>query len=334
MHTTVSIETLTGLVAAVFGHYGMTADNALTMANVVVAAERDGSRSHGIQRMRGYMESIGCGWVDARAKPHIRRTAAGMLSVDANNGFAQIALARAKPDLISLARQHGMAVLATKNSHHFAALWPDIEPFAEAGFIALTMVNSRPWMTAWDGTKKMLGTNPVAFACPRTEGPPVIWDQASSMMSQGDVLLHAAAGRPLPLGVGVDADGQPSMDANVVLRDGALLPFAGPKGSSIAFMVEVLVGAFCGGRFGFEDRSGSVPGAVTSNTGQFLLLLDPGTNDSDFPRRTEHLLAEMAARGSKRFPGDRRYERRREAQRVGIPVPSNLLQQLERYARG
>ncbi|HEY6433953.1 MAG TPA: Ldh family oxidoreductase [Acetobacteraceae bacterium] len=332
MHATVSIETLTGLVAAAFANCGMAEDDALTMADVVVAAERDGSRSHGIQRMRGYMDSMKSGWVDARAEPHIQRTATGMLSADASNGFAQIALSRAKSDLISLAHQHGMAVLTTKNSHHFAALWPDIEPFAEAGFIALTMVNSRPWMTAWDGTKKMLGTNPVAFACPRTGGRPVIWDQASSVMSQGDVLLHAAAGRPLPPGVGIGVDGQPSADADAVLRDGALLPFAGSKGSSIAFMVEVLAGAFGGGRFGFEDRSGSVPGAVTSNTGQFLLVLDPRANDNDFPARIEHLLGEIAARGSKRIPGDRRYAKRHESERGGIAVPRNLLQELERYA--
>jgi delta1-piperideine-2-carboxylate reductase len=333
LYTTVSIETLTGLVAAVFSNRGMAANDACTMAGVVVAAERDGTRSHGIQRMCGYVESMESGWVDARAEPRVRRTATATLSADASNGFAQIALSRARSDLMSLAGEHGAAILATTNSHHFAALWPDIEPFAEAGFIALTMVNTRPWMTAWDGTKRMLGTNPVAFACPRMGAGPIIWDQASSTMSQGDVLLRAAGGRPLPPAVGVDADGRPSMDAAAVLRGGALLPFAGAKGSSIAFMVEVLVAAFGGGRFGFEDRSASVPGAVTSNTGQFLLLLDPRTKDNDFFERIEHLLTEMTARGSKRFPADRRYAARREAVQVGIRVPSNLLQDLESYAR-
>ncbi len=332
MQITVSMDTLAGLVAAAFANRGMAEDDARTMAGVVVAAERDGTRSHGIQRMRGYVESMESGWVDARAEPHIWRSTTAMLSADAGNGFAQIALSRAKSDLILLARQHGMAVLAIRNSHHFAALWPDIEPFAEAGFIALTMLNSRPWMTAWDGTRKVLGTNPMAFACPRAGTNPVVWDQASSTMSQGDVLLHAAAGRPLPPGAGVDTDGQPSTDAAAILRDGALLPFAGAKGSSIAFMVEILVAAFGGGLFGFEDGSASVPGAATSNAGQFLLLLDPGANCNDFAGRVENLLATILAGGSRRLPGDRRYARRREAERAGIPVPANLFQELERYA--
>jgi delta1-piperideine-2-carboxylate reductase len=333
VQTTVSTEALTELVVAVFANRGMAEGDARTMAGVVVAAERDGTRSHGIQRIRGYVESMESGWVDPRAAPRIQRSATAMLSADAGNGFAQIALSRAKSDLMSLGRQHGMAVLATKNSHHFAALWPDIEAFAEAGFIALTVLNTRPWMTAWGGTKRVLGTNAMAFACPRAGANPVVWDQASSTMSQGDVLLHATSERPLPPGVGVDAEGQPSTDAAAVLRDGALLPFAGTKGSSIAFMVEILAAAFGGGRFGFEDRSASVLGAVTTNGGQFLLLLDPSTNDNDFATRVESLLATMLAGGSKRLPGDRRYAKRREAETAGITVPSHLLEELSGYAR-
>ena len=251
-----------------------------------------------------------------------------MLSVDADNGFAQIALALVRTELMDTARQHGTALLAIHNSHHFAALWPDVEPFAADGMIALSMVNTRPWMTAWNGKQKVLGTNPMAFACPRSEGDPVVWDQASSIMSQGDVLRHANAGHPLPTGIGVNAEGQPSTDAAAVLRGGAFLPFGGAKGSAIAFMVEVLVAAFGGGRFGFEDESASVPGAVTSNTGQFVMLLDPNVNRGDFAARLDSLLAAMQTAGIERLPGDRRYANRRTAEREGIVVADKVLHEL------
>jgi delta1-piperideine-2-carboxylate reductase len=307
--------------------------DARTMAEVVVAAERDGTSSHGLQRMRGYVQSLDSGWVDACAQPVIRRSTTTMLSVDADNGFAQIAMALARTELMDIARQHGTAILAIHNSHHFAALWPDIEPFAAAGLIALSMVNTRPWMTVWNGKQKVLGTNPIAFACPRAGGDPVVWDQASSIMSQGDVLRHANAGRPLPAGIGVNAEGLPSTDAAAVLRGGAFLPFGGAKGSAIAFMVEVLVAAFGGGRFGFEDESASVPGAVTSNTGQFVMLLDPNANRGDFAARLDSLLAAMQMAGIDRLPGDRRYANRRAAEREGIVVADNVLHELRDYAR-
>jgi delta1-piperideine-2-carboxylate reductase len=152
-------------------------------------------------------------------------------------------------------------------------------------------------------------------------------------MSRGDVLLARDRGAPFAAGLGVGAKGQPCTDAVAALRDGALLPFAGTKGSSIAFTVEILAAAFSGGRFGFEDRFASVPGAVTTNGGQFILLLDPSANGNDFAARVESLLMTILAGGSKRLPGDRRYAKRREAETAGISVPSNLLEELKGYAR-
>jgi delta1-piperideine-2-carboxylate reductase len=90
------------------------------------------------------------------------------------------------------ARQQGLAAVCISDSHHFAALWPDVEPFAEQGFIALTMVNARGRIVVWGGKRKVLGTNPMAFACPRSDGPPVVWDQASSQRAQGEVLKASA----------------------------------------------------------------------------------------------------------------------------------------------
>jgi delta1-piperideine-2-carboxylate reductase len=328
-----SVDELTKLVAAVFERQGMTVADARIMAGIVVAAERDGARGHGLQRMRGYVSSIQAGWVDPRAEPTFEQRRPWLLAADAGNGFAQIALARAKERLLRMVRENGTAVLATRNSHHFAALWPDIEPFAAAGFIVITMVNSRPWMTAWGGRRRAFGTNPVAFACPVAGAPPVVWDQASSVISQGEVLLHRAAGKALPSGTGIDRAGDPTTDPDAILGGGALLPFAGAKGASIAFMVEILVAAFGGGRFGFEDRSANVPGAVTSNAGQFLLLIDPAAAGAmDFGGRVAGLLALVRASGSERLPGDRRYAARQQSILNGIAVSPAMLTELHGLA--
>jgi len=332
-YSTVSIDELTELVAKVFKRQGMTVAAAHIMAGIVVAAERDGARSHGLQRMRGYISSIQAGWVDPRAEPTFEQRRPGLLAADAGNGFAQIALARATDRLLRMVGENGTAVLATRNSHHFAALWPDIEPFAAAGYIALAMVNSRPWMTAWGGRRKALGTNPVAFACPVPGAPPLVWDQASSIMSQGKVLLHRSAGKALPGGTGIDRAGKLTTDPDAILDGGALLPFAGAKGASIAFMVEILVAAFGGGLFGFEDRSGTVPGAVTSNAGQFLLLVDPAAGGTmDFDGRVAGLIAIIRASGSERLPGDRRYAARQQSILNGIAVSHAMLAELHSLA--
>jgi LDH2 family malate/lactate/ureidoglycolate dehydrogenase len=63
------------------------------------------------------------------------------VATEAANGFAQPALRASAPLLREKARRQGISAVAIRNSHHFAAVWPDIEPFAAEGFIALAMVN-------------------------------------------------------------------------------------------------------------------------------------------------------------------------------------------------
>lgn len=311
----------------------MAPQNARIIARTIVAAEVDGSRSHGIQRLAGYIGSLDSRWVDGDAAPEVEDCGASLVRVDARNGFAQVALAAAFELLLGKARQEGLAMLAIRDSHHFASLWPDVEPFAQRGFVALTTVNSRSRMVAWGGKRKVLGTNPIAFACPRKGRLPLVFDQASSVMSQGDVLLHASRGDTLPHGVGVDKDGNPTIEPRAVLDGGALLPFSGAKGSSIAFMVEILAAALTGGKFGFEDTSGAFPGAQTSNAGQFLLLIDPHRVVGEvFSDRVEHLIAELTAAGSDRMPGDQRYHRRAAAQSNGIQLDERSIAEIARLS--
>jgi delta1-piperideine-2-carboxylate reductase len=318
-----SFDELSQLIERVFIRLGLEATGARQVAKVVAAAERDGSYSHGLSRIGGYVSTLKSGWVNLSARPRVTDIAPGLVLTDADNGYSQIALADSRKLLVEKVRQQGIAGLAIRNLHHFAALWPDVETFAEEKLIALTTLNTRSYMIVWGGNKKILGTNPMAFACPRREKSPVVWDQASSPMSQGDVLLASKDKRKLPLGFAVDADGNATVDPDAFLGGGAFLPFGGHKGSAIAFMIEILSAAVTGGRFGFDDRVAEFPGGRTSHAGQFIMLLDPvRTAGLDFFDRVEDLLAHLQASGAKRLPGDRRYAQRLRSLSEGIPVSS------------
>src|SRR5215468_12107122 len=257
MPQTVTVGELRGLVVRVFLRHGVSAENTGPVAETVVAAERDGAASHGLLRLPGYVSTLKSGWVDGRAVPVVTDAAPGLVATEAAKGFAQPALRASAPLLREKARRQGIAAVAIRNSHHFAALWPDIEPFA----IALAMVNGRQRMVIWGGKRTLFGTSPIAFACPRPGKLPLVWDQASSVIAQGEIMLAAQRGKMLPEGVGLDADGRPTTDPRAVLDGGSILPYGGHKGSSIAFMIEILAGALTGGPFGFEDRSSEYPGA-------------------------------------------------------------------------
>jgi delta1-piperideine-2-carboxylate reductase len=321
MPQTVSVSELTDIIGRIFIRHGVSEDNAAPLAHTVVSAERDGSPSHGLLRLPGYVATLQGGWVDGRAMPFIVDAAPGLVATDAANGFAQPALRASTPLLRDKAHCQGIAAVAIRDSHHFAALWPDIEPFADEGFIALAMVNGRQRMAAWNGKRKVLGTNPMAFACPRAGHKPLVWDQASSVIAQGEVLLADQRGLLLPEGVGLDGDGRATADPHAMLEGGTLLPFGGHKGSSIAFMIEILAGALTGGCFGFEDRSGKYPGAQTPKAGQTVILIDPTrVLRNNYFERIESLFAAIAESGIERFPADRRYAQRERSLRHGIVV--------------
>lgn len=326
---------LHSLVQHIFAAHGVPEPGARIMADTVAQAERDACLSHGLFRIPGYLASLRSGYVDGAALPALQQERPGTIAVDGARGFAQIALDAGRARLIEGARQQGIACIAIRNAHHYASLATDIEPFAEAGFFALAMVNGRSRVAPWGAAKAVIGTNPIAFACPRAGAAPLLWDMATSAVANADVLMAARDGEAIPAGVALDADGAPTTDPQAVLDGGTLLPFGGHKGSAIAVMVELLAAALTGGCFGFEDEAGRYPGATTANAGQLVILIDPGaTGGGRAAERVELLLEQLAAAGASRLPGARRLAARAEAARLGVPLDPDLLQRLEAWAQG
>merc|ERR1719482_1985514 len=99
----------------------------------------------------------------------------------------------------------------------------------------------------------------MSFAFPRASGPPLVFDQASSTMARGEIMIHEREGKVLPEGAAVDADGIPTTDPTAALA-GAQLTFGGPKGSAIALMVELVAAGLTGSPFSFEAAAKSAEG--------------------------------------------------------------------------
>ena len=327
-------DELLARVQAILERNGCATHVAGLVARNCVAAERDGASSHGLFRLPGYVSSLRSGWVDGAASPRIERAAPAFLRVDGMNGFTLAALDAARFDAMTAARQNGAAVLAIRNSHHLGVLSLDVEPFAEEGLFALSVINSMKSVAPFDARCAVFGTNPIAYAAPRADGPPLVVDLATSSMAHGDVQLAAREQRTLPTGTGIDGQGAATTNPQAVL-DGALLTFGGYKGSAIAMLVELLCAALGGGKFSHEVDLAQHPGAATPHTGQTFVLIDPeaaghGTM-TPFAERVEMLLAAMTDAGVSRLPGERRLCGRSRAAREGIPVSEATLRLLDNF---
>ncbi|MGN6157866.1 MAG: Ldh family oxidoreductase [Devosia sp.] len=329
----ISCDDLAVLLAAIFRKHGCNDEVATILAANMAGAERDGAHSHGIFRVNGNLGSLDSGWVDGKAVPVLDDVAPGMLRGDGRNGFSLPLLEAARAPLMAKAKTNGIAVLTVRNAHHFSAVWPDIEPFAREGFVALAMVNSMASVVPHGGHRKLYGTNPMGFAAPRARGEPLVFDQASSGWSNGDVQIARREGRMLPEGIGVDRDGKPTTDPEAVLEGGALLPFGGHKGSSIAMLMEIMGAALAGGDYSFEIDWSGHPGAATPHGGQTYILIDPSRGQvRTFTERMETLITAIHDAGQDRLPGDRRYANRRESMLHGIVIPASELERLRALA--
>ena len=327
---TIAFEALVALLREIFVANGTSVEVADILAENCAGAERDAAQSHGVFRMAGYVSTLKSGWVDGHAVPMVEDVGAAFVRVDARNGFAQVALAAAGPLALEKARSSGACVVSIRGSHHFGALWPDVERFAEQGLVALSVVNSMAVVVPHGARRPVYGTNPMAFASPRASGPPLVFDQAVSTMAHGDVQIAARENRLVPEGTGVDRDGRPTRDPKGILDGGALLPFGGHKGSSLGLMIEILSAALSGGLYSHEVDWSQHPGARTPCTGQCLILIDParGGTIGGFTGRVEHLVAALHDAGQERLPGDRRHAARRRALQDGIPLAAAMLETL------
>jgi len=324
----ITYSELVAMLYSIFIRNGTSAEVGEVLAHNCAGAERDGAKSHGVFRMRGYVNSLRSGWVDGKVDFRAELAAPAYLRVDCALGFAQPAVSRLRARIVELARAQGIALVALRNSHHFGALWPDVEPFAADGLVAMAFLNSVKRVVPHGGHAPVYGTNPMAFAVPRAGTRPIVFDQASSAMAYGDIKIAARDGHPIPPGSGVDKHGIETTDPAAIVDGGHLLPFGSYKGSSIAMMVEVLAAAVTGGQFSFEVDWSAHSGAEIPRTGELLILIDPDLADAIFADRIETLVATLRQAGQDRLPADRRYRNRDATERHGIPLSADEMASL------
>ncbi|MBP1326837.1 delta1-piperideine-2-carboxylate reductase [Leucobacter exalbidus] len=277
--------------------------------------------------MPGYLSSLRLeGHVDGAATPVIEPVSASYIRVDAANGFAQPALAEAEPAIEAALAETGLALVAMRDSHHFSALWPDIEQYARRGYFALTMVAAGiPYVAPRGLTQPVFSTNPFAFASPSAGSDPVVVDFATSVMSHGDVQLARDAGRQVPIGVGTDGAGNDTTDPHEILTEGNLLPFGEHKGAALSMMIELLAAGLTGGKFSYEHAGEKPAGAATSRTGQLLIVVDPAAGNNDaFAHRASALFDVLRNSGMDRLPGDKRYATRARSLRDGVLITPTI----------
>ncbi len=325
MHTLQHLEQLTqrALQAA-----GASPEQAAPTARALVAAESQGLASHGLSRVPMYAAHLRAGRVVGDAVPKVIAEKSAAVLVDAGDGFAFPACALAVREAIARARECGIAIGAVTHSHHFGAAAYHLQPVAEAGMVGLAFGNSPAAMPAAGGKRAIFGTNPIAAAFPRGAGcgQPIMVDLSLSAAARGKIMVAAKKGEAIPLGWALDADGQPTTDPKAALA-GSMLPVGGTKGAMLALVVELLVSALTGARFGLEADSLLEAQGNQPRLGQTFIVIDPGalSGAEVYGERVEALLGAILADEGVRIPGYRRNDLAGKAAADGIDISEATL---------
>ena len=290
---------------------GCDEENASILADTIMRAERDGSVSHGLFRLPAYVAGLKSKKINGKARPELENVAPSIIKVLGNNAVAPMVLSLGLPAVIELAKKNGVAVLAIKNSHHMAALWPETEAIAEAGLVGIACTSYKPAVAPAGATKPLYGTNPISFAWPRPGKTPVVYDMATASMAMGEVQIAKREGHKVPLGTGLTKEGKETTDPGEIADGGVILPFGGYKGSSIAMMVELLAGALIGENFSFETAAKDNNDGGPPSGGEFIIAISPDKiSDKDWDKHADKFFSKMSAMDGVRLPGERRHKNR------------------------
>jgi delta1-piperideine-2-carboxylate reductase len=315
-----SLDEIYSLAKNVMLANGCDTANAEALADIICRAERDGSHSHGLFRVPGYVKALRSGKVDGKAKPTIRHLTPAVIQVDGHGCFAPLAQAVGLPALTEATAKIGIAALSLVGVHHFAALWPETEYLADRGFVGIACTAYMPAVAPAGSNEALFGTNPLSFAWPRPGHNPVVYDMATASMAMGDVQIAARDGREVPLGTGLDANGQPTTDPAAIAK-GVLLPFGGYKGSVIAMMVELLAAGMTGEQFSFEARDTDNKDGGPPRGGEMIIGMSPAIIAGDgWQDHVEGFVQKLSNLDGVRMPGARRHKNRSDKG----PRPINL----------
>jgi LDH2 family malate/lactate/ureidoglycolate dehydrogenase len=331
---------VTGLIVDAMLKAGVPAADAAKIAELMLEADLVGADAHGVFRLPQYVQRLKLGSTSALPNITVKRTAPATALVDGDNGMGHLVIARAAETAIELARENGVAWVGAVHSNHAGAAGVYAALPLKADMIGMyAAVANANHMPLAGGAEPLLGTNPLAIAIPAGEEPPLVLDIATSIVSYGTIKNHKLLNRPLRDDWMIDPKTGEAVTDPQKSAAALLLPMAGYKGAGLALIFGLLAGTLNGALFGRDCVDfNAEPGRVT-NTGQFVLALDPSRFQpieqfkAEVDRHSRELRSSKTLPGeSVRLPGEQRAKRRDDRLRNGLMLPPELLTQLDKMA--
>ena len=336
-----SVKQLETFIQTVLAEMGVSEIHARICAARMVEADLRGMHGHGIFRLPGYCRRIEEGGYNLNPDIRAERETAVSALVQGDNGLGQVVVTYAVDLAVRKAKENGLAWIGITESNHAGAGGVYAALSLPHDLISMYMaVGNANHMPPWGGIDLLLSTNPVAYAIPAGNEPPIVLDIATTVASFGKVKVTAQKGEPLPPGWMVDRKGAPLTDPERIY-EGFLLPIGGHKGYGLNFIIGALAGVLNSAYFGSTVIDFNKDFNSPTNSGQLFFAMRP-----DLFRDLEEFKAEMDIRireirnstpmeGAEpiRLPGEMALRREQQMRSEGIPVAPHVVEQLQQIAK-
>ncbi len=351
----VRVDTLTDFCVRVFQNMGVPEEDARITADVLVLADLRGIESHGVARLRRYVDGLRGGVMIAKPEVKVVRETPATALIDAGAGLGQPVSHWAMEKAIQKAKEVGAGFVTVSNSNHYGIAGYYAMMALQHDCIGISMTNADVLVVPTFGRNAMLGTNPIAVAAPANKERPFVMDMATSTVPRGKLEVYERQGKPLPMGWATDERGVGTDDAHRVLENftkragGGLLPLGGEgellsgyKGYGLALWVDVFCAVLSGAAFAALVYPKTADGKpLPADLGHFFgaWRIDGFRPIEEFKAAMDDLQQQLKnapkAEGQDRIyiHGEKEYEKTELYTRQGIPLSAKVAEGLKTIAQ-
>jgi 3-dehydro-L-gulonate 2-dehydrogenase len=310
-------------VASAFRAAGLAEDDARMIALILATNSLEGVPSHGLHFFGFIFDALQAGRIAARAVPTQASEFGAWEQWDGNQGPGPLNALRVTERAMQIAKQHGIGVVALRNTNHWTRPGYYGRHAANAGFGFMCWANTPAVMPAWGSRQKRLGNNPLVLAMPNGETP-IVLDIALSQFSMGRLQTTKMQHEQLPVPGGYDVDGKLTTDPSEILESSRSLPIGYWKGSGLALLLDLFAAILAGGNTTLDRTTNREVDSVS----QIFIAFDLANriDQTEMGALIERVITDLretwdSVDGSKfRYPGEGAARRRTTNLVEGIPV--------------
>ena len=199
------VDDLKRFIETAFIKLDVPEEDAKICADILITSDLRGIESHGIGRLRMYVDRINSGLIEKKATLEIVKESPTTAVIDGHHGIGMVIGYHSMNLAIEKTKKYGMGAVAVRNSTHFGidGYYPLMA--ISNGMIGMSFTNARPSVSPTFSTQPKLGTNPIAFGAPTDEEFPFLFDAATSITQRGKIEVLNREEKPAKEGWVIDS---------------------------------------------------------------------------------------------------------------------------------